>query len=95
MSDNLIDFQEMRFLRLIQRLQEQPARYLDFTHVADFYQADWLADLPAGAAYACSGLDDGGEQFDIVLSYAQHRLRIHIGDRFFIRYQQIWIHSST
>lgn len=95
MPDNLIDFQEMRFLRLIQRLQEQPAFYLDFAHVADFYQAEWLGELPADACYYCTGLDDGAEQFDIMLSYGRHQLLIQIGNAIQVRYTQDKSGSET
>ncbi len=65
----LIDFkhaQLVQFESVIERLKGSPKQYLDFASVADFYQANWLGDLPSSASWAVTGLDDGADGLSVV-----------------------------
>ena len=75
----LIDFKQVQiaqFRQLVEKLMQAPAEYLNFATVADFYQAEWLQDLPKAATYLVSGLDDGAECFEIKISLDTHVLRL-------------------
>lgn len=66
-----IDFKQTQlaqFDAVIARLRQNPEQYLDFSSVADFYQATWLKELPSCVEWAVTGLDDGAEYFDIRLA---------------------------
>ena len=79
----LIDFKQTQlaqFESVIERLKASPKEYLDFTSVADFYQATWLKNLPSSASWAVTGLDDGAEHFDIRLACFERVVFIHIAD---------------
>ena len=85
----LIDFKQQqiaKFQQLVFKLSADLQRYLDFAHVADFYQADWLVELPAAARYAVSGLDDGAENFEVSIVLYHHVLRLSFGDKIDMRY---------
>jgi hypothetical protein len=85
----LIDFKQQqieKFQCVIQKLWEYPEQYLDFERVSDFYQASWLQDLPSNAQYSVSGLDDGAENFEVIISVYQHVLRISCDDKITMRY---------
>lgn len=83
----LIDFKEQSFLKLINEIQKYPYSYLNFDSVADFYQADWVKNLPENATYYCTGLDDGAEDFHIIIEYGQHLLSISICEKITVSYQ--------
>lgn len=54
----LIDFvqhQCQEFAELAARIQAQPAAYIQFDSVSDFYKAEWLNEFPAGTT--------GGKRF--------------------------------
>ncbi|MEJ2898760.1 hypothetical protein [Acinetobacter sp. NS-4] len=75
----LIDFtqyQLYRFDELAGRIQAEPEKYLNFDSVSDFYKAVWLQDFPQGTTWTATGLDDGAEQFDAIIEYRGHFLRI-------------------
>ena len=79
----LIDFKQTQlaqFESVIERLKASPKEYLDFTSVADFYQATWLKNLPSSASWAVTGLDDGAEHFDIRLACFERVVFIYIAD---------------
>lgn len=85
----LIDFKQQQlaqFEQLIEKLTSDPKRYLDFQHVADFYQAEWLTELPSAARYAVSGLDDGAENFEVSIVLYTHVFRLSFGDKISMRY---------
>lgn len=83
----VIDFKVQRFLKLIEDIQKYPYSYLNFDSVADFYQADWVQNLPENAIYYCTGLDDGAEDFHIVIEYEQHYLSISIHEKITVNYR--------
>lgn len=78
----LIDFRQVqldKFLQLATQIVENPADYLQFDSVSDFYKATWLDDFPIGTTWYASGLDDGAEIFDAILCYAHAKLIISCG----------------
>ncbi|WP_110975095.1 MULTISPECIES: hypothetical protein [unclassified Acinetobacter] len=84
----LIDFKQTQlaqFESVIERLKASPKEYLDFTSVADFYQATWLKNLPSSASWAVTGLDDGAEHFDIRLACFERVVFIHIAEHIVIQ----------
>ncbi|WP_313033269.1 hypothetical protein [Acinetobacter sp.] len=80
----LIDFAQAqlhRFDELACRIQAEPEKYINFDSVSDFYKAAWLQDFPQGTIWTATGLDDGAEQFDAVIEYRGHFLRISCGEK--------------
>ena len=80
----LIDFTQAQFHRfdeLAGRIQADPEKYLNFDSVSDFYKAAWLQDFPQGTIWTVTGLDDGAEQFDVIIEYRGHFLRISWGEK--------------
>lgn len=78
----LIDFRQAqldRFVELAQKIQAQPKQYFQFDSVSDFYKASWLYDFPKGTIWYTSGLDDGADEFEAVICYAEARLIISSG----------------
>lgn len=85
----LIEFksaQLRQFEHLCQRILAQPESYVDFSDVAEFYQAPWLSELPEGTQYWVSGLDDGAEQFDVCLCFQGYCLQLCIGQSKQVKY---------
>ena len=83
----LIDFtqyQLRRFDELAARIQAEPEKYLNFDSVSDFYKATWLQDFPQGTTWTATGLDDGAEQFDAIIEYRGHFLRICCAEKIVI-----------
>ena len=75
----LIDFvqhQCQQFAELAAHIQAQPAAYIQFDSVSDFYKAEWLNDFPTGMTWAASGLDDGAAHFYTIIEYRNHYLSI-------------------
>ncbi|AWL29671.1 hypothetical protein DJ533_14385 [Acinetobacter defluvii] len=75
----LIDFisiQKNKFQILAKKIQAQPERFIDFDSVSDFYKATWLNDFPTGTTWAVTGLDNGADEFDILIEYRDLYLRI-------------------
>lgn len=85
----IIHFWEARFLQFVKALQQHPHRYLSFDSVADFYQCQWLKTLPPHTEYFCTGLDDGAEQFDILIQYLHHQVSIHIAQEIKVIYREL------
>lgn len=78
----LIDFRQAqlnRFIQLGQKIQAQPQQYLQFDSVSDFYKATWLDDFPKGTTWYTSGLDDGADEFEAVICFAEAKLIISSG----------------
>lgn len=68
----LIDFifiQKKKFQILAEKIQAQPERFIDFDSVSDFYKARWLNDFPTGTTWTVTGLDNGADEFDILIEY--------------------------
>ncbi len=80
----LIDFTQAqlhKFDKLAGRIQAEPEKYINFDSVSDFYKAAWLQDFPQGTIWAVTGLDDGAVQFDVIIEYRGHFLRISCGEK--------------
>ena len=83
----IIDFQEQKFLKMVEQICAHPYLYLNFDTVADFYQAEWVQSLPETYQYCCIGLDDGAEYFSISIQFKQHRLLAHIAEQIDVQYR--------
>ena len=66
---NLYQQQAQKFQQLAEKIIAQPALYLAFDSVADFYAASYLAEFPKGSRYFATGSDDGAEQFYARIEY--------------------------
>ena len=80
----LIDFvqhQLQKFDELACQIQAEPEKYITFDSVSDFYKAAWLQDFPQGTTWTATGLDDGAEQFDAIIEYRGHFLRISCAEK--------------
>lgn len=78
----LIDFRQAqleRFIQLARQIEIHSEHYLQFDSVSDFYKSSWLDDFPQGTEWYASGLDDGAEQFEAVICYANAKLIISKG----------------
>lgn len=76
----IIDFRQQqlqRFDDLAHTIIENSEQYLQFDSVSDFYKAEWLLQFPSGTDWACTGLDDGAEQFYAVIRYQNRVLSIN------------------
>ena len=84
----LIDFRQAqldRFLEVAEKIQALPQQYLQFDSVSDFYKAAWLDDFPKGTIWYTSGLDDGADEFEAVICYAEAKLIISSGAEIQVR----------
>lgn len=87
----MIDFKQaqiQQFEKIVQHILAAPAEHLDFQQVGDFYQSDWLKQLPPAAHYVVSGLDDGGEMFDIKIVLYGHMLSLSYAAKMTVHYQR-------
>lgn len=87
----IIDFKQAQiaqFQQLVQKLMQHPEQYLAFEQISDFYRAAWLSELPQVADYVVSGLDDGGENFEVKIQVYHHILRFSYDGEMQVRYQQ-------
>ena len=78
----LIDFQleqQKKFDALARRILDNLQAYLSFDSIADFYAAPWLQQFPRGTVWTASGLDDGAEEYCILIQYQVQHLRIDYG----------------
>lgn len=78
----LIDFRQAqleRFIQLARQIEIHSEHYLQFDSVSDFYKSSWLDEFPQGTEWYTSGLDDGAEQFEAVICYANAKLIINKG----------------
>lgn len=77
----MLDFNAYKlaqFDQLAAKIKANPELYLQFDSVSDFYKSAWLDAFPVGTTWACSGLDDGAEQFDAVIQYKNRKLSLSI-----------------
>ena len=77
----LLDLQLHKFDVLVRKLISAPEDYIQFESVSDFYKASWLNDFPQGTTWTVSGLDDGADEFCILITYKNHNLMIDIADK--------------
>ena len=80
---HLEQYKQQCFDRLIQKICQSPEQYLDFDSVSDVYKATWLNDLPQGTTWAVSGLDDGAEEFYILIQYKTKKLSIEMNHGYY------------
>ncbi len=73
---DFIQYQQQQFDEVASRIMADPEQYIDFDSVSDFYKAKWLDDFPKGTIWSATGLDDGAEEFDAVIEYRDHYIRI-------------------
>lgn len=73
---DFIQYQQQQFDEVASRIMADPEQYIDFDSVSDFYKAKWLDDFPKGTTWSATGLDDGAEEFDAVIEYRDHYIRI-------------------
>ena len=77
----LLDLQLQKFYLFVRKLISTPEDYIQFESVSDFYKASWLNDFPQGTTWTVSGLDDGAEEFCILITYKNHNFMIDIADK--------------
>ncbi|MFY5897937.1 hypothetical protein [Acinetobacter pittii] len=71
-------YKQQQFDQIAAKIMAEPAKYIDFNSVADFYNAAWLKDFPQGTQVSATGLDDGAEEFYAVIQFKQQYLRFDI-----------------
>ena len=81
---SLEQFKQQQFIDLAEKIIRQPEHYLQFESVSDVYRAKWLDDFPVGTTWQVTGLDDGAEQFCLLIIYKNYQLMIDWrgGDQF-------------
>lgn len=75
---NLVIYKQQQFDAIAQKIMAEPAKYIDFNSVSDFYNAEWLKDFPQGTQVSATGLDDGAEEFYAVVEFKQQYLKFDI-----------------
>jgi len=75
---NLVIYKQQQFDAMAQKIMAEPAKYIDFNSVSDFYNAVWLKDFPQGTQVSVTGLDDGAEEFYAVVQFKQQYLKFDI-----------------
>ncbi|MDA3556300.1 hypothetical protein MKL42_02045 [Acinetobacter sp. AOR15_HL] len=75
---NLVIYKLQQFDVMAQKIIAEPAKYIDFNSVSDFYNAEWLKDFPQGTQVSATGLDDGAEEFYAVVQFKQQYLKFDI-----------------
>lgn len=75
---NLVIYKQQQFDTAAQKIIAEPAKYIDFNSVSDFYKAAWLKDFPQGSQISATGLDDGAEEFYAVVQFKQQYLKLDI-----------------
>lgn len=68
-------YKQQQFDAMAQKIMAEPAKYIDFNSVSDFYNAEWLKDFPQGTQVSATGLDDGAEEFYAVVQFKQQYLK--------------------
>lgn len=74
-----------KFDDLATQVKNNPAVYVQFDSVSDFYKASWLDEFPKGTVWSCTGLDDGAEEFYALIYYYDHYLSINCSTEIEIR----------
>lgn len=75
---NLVIYKQQQFDAVAQKIMAEPAKYIDFNSVSDFYKAAWLKDFPQGTQVSATGLDDGAVEFYAVVQFKQQYLKFDI-----------------
>jgi hypothetical protein len=75
---NLVIYKQQQFDAIAQKIMAEPAKYIDFNSVSDFYNAEWLKDFPQGTQVSATGLDDGAEEFYAVVQFKHQYLKFDI-----------------
>jgi hypothetical protein len=75
---NLVIYKQQQFDAIAQKIMAEPAKYIDFNSVSDFYNSEWLKDFPQGSQISATGLDDGAEEFYAVVQFKQQYLKFDI-----------------
>lgn len=75
---NLVIYKQQQFDAIAQKIMAEPAKYIEFNSVSDFYNAEWLKDFPQGTQVSATGLDDGAEEFYAVVQFKQQYLKFDI-----------------
>ncbi|WP_202742741.1 hypothetical protein [Acinetobacter calcoaceticus] len=75
---NLVIYKQQQFDAIAQKIMAEPAKYIGFNSVSDFYKAAWLKDFPQGTQVSATGLDDGAEEFYAVVQFKQQYLKFDI-----------------
>lgn len=71
-------YKQQQFDQIAAKIIAEPAKYIDFNSVSDFYNAAWLKDFPQGTQVSATGLDDGAEKFYAVVQFKQQYLKFDI-----------------
>ncbi|MDR6797629.1 hypothetical protein [Acinetobacter calcoaceticus] len=79
---NLVIYKQQQFDAIAQKIMDEPAKYIDFNSVSDFYNAAWLKDFPQGTQVSATGLDDGAEEFYAVVQFKQQYLKFDIKENY-------------
>ena len=75
---NLVIYKHQQFDAMAQKIMAEPEKYIDFNSVSDFYKAAWLKEFPQGTQVSATGLDDGAEEFYVVVQFKQQYLKFDI-----------------
>lgn len=75
---DLEPYKQQCFDQLAAKICQSPEHYLDFDSVSDVYKAAWLNEFPAGTIWHVSGLDDGAEEFCLLIQYKTKKLSIEM-----------------
>ncbi|MBD0445599.1 hypothetical protein RFH95_13965 [Acinetobacter nosocomialis] len=81
---NLVIYKQQQFDAMAQKIMAEPAKYIDFNSVSDFYKVAWLKDFPQGTQVSATGLDDGAEEFYAVVQFKQQCLKFDIKESYSI-----------
>ncbi|WP_212511806.1 hypothetical protein [Acinetobacter seifertii] len=79
---NLVIYKQQQFDAVAQKIMAEPAKYIDFNSVSDFYKVAWLKDFPQGTQVSATGLDDGAEEFYAVVQFKQQYLKFDIKENY-------------
>lgn len=79
---NLVIYKQQQFDAVAQKIMAEPAKYIDFNSVSDFYKAAWLKDFPQGTQVSATGLDDGAQEFYAVVQFKQQYLKFDIKENY-------------
>ena len=71
-------YKQQQFDLIAAKIMAEPAKYIDFSSVSDFYNAGWLKDFPQGSQTSATGLDDGAEEFYAIVQFKQQYLKFDI-----------------
>ncbi|MCU7697135.1 hypothetical protein OD757_07860 [Acinetobacter sp. AYS6] len=71
-------YKQQQFDLIAAKIMAEPAKYIEFSSVSDFYDAEWLKDFPQGSQVSATGLDDGAEEFYAIVQFKQQYLKFDI-----------------